>query len=180
MNWILWFLPVVLSLLAVACWILTMVGMPGNWGLVLIGVGAAYFANDGHALNVEMIPLVSIIVLAALGEVIEFFAGAMGVNQLGGSKKGGTLALIGSVVGALAGMFFGIPIPVVGSLVAAVLFGGLGAFGGAVAGERWDGKEWPLAIQIGWGALWGKLLGTLLKSVCGTVLLAILLVSLWS
>jgi hypothetical protein len=51
---------------------------------------------------------------------------------------------------------------------------------GAVAGERWAGKEWDLSIRIGWGALWGKLLGTLLKTICGTAMMVLLLYAVWT
>ncbi len=64
-------------------------------------------------------------------------------------------------------MFVGIPVPIIGSLIGAVVFGGLGPLWSG-GGERWAGKEWDLSIRIGWGALWGKLLGTLLKTICGT------------
>lgn len=175
-----WLLILFLSLLAASLWILTLLGMPGNWGLLALAAGVAYFSPDEHSMGVEIIALGSIFLLAVAGEVVEFFAGAAGVNQLGGSRKGSVLALLGSVVGAVVGLFVGMPIPIIGSLLAALFFGGLGAFSGAVAGERWDGKEWDLAIRIGWGALWGKLLGTLLKAICGTIALVILLVALWT
>lgn len=175
-----WLVVVLLSLLAFGFWTLTLLGMPGNWGLLALAAGVAYFAPGEHSIGVEIVALGSIFALAVVGEIVEFFAGAAGVNQLGGSRKGTVLALVGSIVGAVVGLFVGTPIPIVGNVIAALFFGGLGAFGGAVAGERWDGKEWDVAVRIGWGALWGKLLGTLLKAICGTVALAILLLALWT
>jgi uncharacterized protein YqgC (DUF456 family) len=178
LNWLAPLLPITLSLLAVGSWVLTLLGLPGNWGLLAIAAIAAYFIPE-TSYDVSGMTVLLALGLATAGEVIEFLAGAAGVNQLGGSRKGSTLALAGSVIGAIVGIFVGVPVPIVGSLIAAVLFGGIGAFAGAVAGERWDGKEWDLAIRIGWGALFGKLLGTLLKSICGTIMLVLLLVSFW-
>jgi uncharacterized protein len=178
-SWLTPLIPISLSVLAVASWVLTLLGLPGNWGLLGIAALTAYFTPDATYFDVSSTTVLLTLGLATLGEVVEFIAGAAGVNQLGGSRKGSALALAGSVVGAIVGIFVGVPVPIVGSLIAAVLFGGVGAFAGAVAGERWDGKEWDLAIKIGWGALFGKLLGTLLKSICGTIMLVLLLVSFW-
>lgn len=178
-SWLTPLIPISLSLLAAISWVLTLLGLPGNWGLLGIAAMTASFTPEATYFDVSSTTVLLALGLATLGEVVEFVAGAAGVNQLGGSRKGSALALAGSVVGTIVGIFVGVPIPIVGSLIAAVLFGGLGAFVGAVAGERWDGKEWELAIKIGWGALFGKLLGTLLKSICGTIILVLLLVSFW-
>jgi uncharacterized protein YqgC (DUF456 family) len=156
-----------------------LLGLPGNWGLLVLGAAVAYFNTVETHQDVDFPAMITLLVLAIAGEIIEFLAGAAGVNQLGGSRRGTVLAVVGSLVGAIVGMFVGIPVPLIGSLIAAVLFGGLGAFGGAVVGERWAGKEWDLSIRIGWGALWGKLLGTLLKTICGTVMMVLLIYSVW-
>ena len=161
-------------------WIGTLLGLPGNWGLALLAVALAYLVNDSVHIDIHSPTVAAIVLLAIVGEVAEFVAGAAGVKQLGGSRRGSALAILGSVVGAVAGVFIGVPVPIVGSLIAAVLFGGVGAFGGAVAGERWSGKEWDASIRIGWGALWGKLLGTLLKTICGTAMLALVLYAVWT
>jgi uncharacterized protein YqgC (DUF456 family) len=174
---------VIASLVTIAApilWVGTLLGLPGNWGLVALAVALAYFAPDSAHSDIHSPALISIVAMAIAGEVIEFIAGAAGVNQLGGSRKGTVLAVVGSIVGAVVGMLVGVPVPIVGSLIAALLFGGLGAFGGAVAGERWAGKDWDLSIRIGWGALWGKLLGTLLKTICGTAIMILLLYSVWA
>ncbi|MEQ1824295.1 MAG: DUF456 domain-containing protein [Pirellula sp.] len=168
-----------ITIVAPLLWVATLLGFPGNWGLVVLTLGLAYLAPSSMHVDIELPAAIGIVVMATVGEIVEFLAGAAGVNQLGGTKRGTALAVVGSVVGAIVGMFVGIPIPVVGSLVGAVVFGGLGAFGGAVAGERWAGKEWDVSIRIGWGALWGKLLGTLLKTICGTAMMVLLLYSVW-
>ncbi len=168
------------SILATAFWIATLLGLPGNWGLVLLGGLIVYFVPESMHVAIGIPVLVTIVLAALIGELLEFLAGAAGVNQMGGSKRGAALALTGSVAGAIVGMFVGVPIPIIGSLIAALLFGGLGALGGAVAGERWAGKDWEQSFQIGWGALWGKLLGTLLKTICGSAMLVLLLLAIWT
>ena len=174
------FIASLVTALAPIFWVGTLLGLPGNWGLVALAACLAYFVNDAVHIDIHSPTVAAILALAILGELVEFVAGAAGVKQLGGSRRGGALAVLGSVVGAVAGVFMGVPVPVVGSLVGALLFGGLGAFGGAVVGERWSGKEWDLSLRIGLGALFGKMLGTLLKTICGTVMLALLLYALWT
>ena len=168
------------SVIAPVFWIGTLLGFPGNWGLVAIALALAYFFDDTVHIDIHSPALASIVLLGITGEVLEFVAGAAGVQQLGGSRRGSALAILGSIVGAIVGLFVGIPVPIVGSLIAALLFGGAGAFGGAVAGERWSGKDWDSSIRIGWGALWGKLLGTVMKTICGTAMLALLLYAVWA
>jgi hypothetical protein len=56
-----------------------------------------------------------------------------------------------------------VPIPVIGSVVAAVLFAGLGAMAGAILGEVSAGQRLDTSWQIGKAAFWGRLAGTLGK-----------------
>ncbi|MFN7876910.1 MAG: DUF456 family protein [Pirellula sp.] len=180
LAWLEWLLPAIITLISLACWILTLIGMPGNWGLVIVAGLGFFFANPESPLHVTLPIWIGMLLVAAVGEILEFAASSIGVNKLGGSKKGAMLAVVGSIVGAVAGIILGVPIPIVGSLVAAVVFGCFGAFGGAILGERWDGKEWEEAIKIGWGAFWGRLFGTVLKTLCGTILLIAVVVSVWT
>ncbi len=168
------------TIVAPLFWIGTLLGFPGNWGLIAIACGLTYFASDAVPIGIQLSTTVSILLLGVGGEVMEFAAGAAGAKSLGGSRRGSALAIVGSIVGAVVGLFVGVPIPIVGSLIAAIAFGGLGAFGGAVVGERWSGKDWDASIRVGWGALWGKLLGTLLKTICGTAILVLLLYAVWT
>ncbi|HLA84632.1 MAG TPA: DUF456 domain-containing protein, partial [Thermoguttaceae bacterium] len=114
--------------------------------------------------------VIAIIVLATLGELLEFVAGMLGAAKAGGSRRGAVLALIGSLIGAVAGLFIGLPIPVVGSVVSAVLLAGLGAFVGAVLGEQWKGRTLGESCRIGHAAFWGRLLGTAAKTALGAAM----------
>ena len=180
LAWVGWLLPVIVTVFSLLCWVLTLIGMPGNWGLVAIALLCSLLASPDNSLHFSFSIVVAMLIVAIVGELLEFAASSLGVNKLGGSKKGGLLAIAGSVVGAIIGIVVGVPIPIVGSLVAAVVFGCFGAFGGAILGERWDGKEWEQAIKIGWGAFWGRLLGTVLKTLCGTILLIAAQISVWT
>jgi len=78
----------------------------------------------------------------------------------------------------VVGLFIGVPIPIVGSLAAALVFGGLGALVGAFIGESWKGRDFDTSLQIGQAAFIGRVLGTLGKMIVGAAMIAVLLVAL--
>ena len=111
-----------------------------------------------------------LVFLALIGEAIEFGASVLGTKQLGGSGRGATLSVAGSMIGGVMGAIFGIPVPIplVGMLIGSVLFAALGAWIGATIGEKWVGKPMKQSVQIGGAAALGRLLGTLGKLVLGS------------
>jgi uncharacterized protein YqgC (DUF456 family) len=117
--------------------------------------------------------------LAVLGEIVEFLAGMAGAAKVGASRRASGLALLGSIVGGFAGLFVGLPIPVAGPAVGAVLFSGLGAFAGAWVGEAWKGRSPELRAAAGRGAFIGTILGTMAKVVIGLVITATVALSLF-
>lgn len=171
-----------LTLLGITGWGMNVLGMPGNWVIVALGVGCFFLTSEGKAAHVGGLSLGLMIGVALLGEVLEFAASAMGASRLGASKRATALAIVGSIGGAIVGLFVGgiIPIPIVGSVIGSLLLGGLGAAAGAVGGERWAGKTWDDSMQVGHAAFWGRLLGTIGKAVCGTAACVVFLVAIWS
>jgi hypothetical protein len=171
-------LALLLIVLLVAGWMLTLVGLPGNW--LMVGIAAIYSwlvpAHSPAAIGWKVVA--AMLVLAVLGEIVELLAGALGVARAGGSRRGAALALVGSVGGALVGVVVGLPIPLVGSVVAAVLFAGLGAMAGAILGELWAGKDLDASWRIGRLAFWGRLAGTLGKVLIGAMMIAVV-VAAW-
>ena len=85
------------------------------------------------------------------GELLEFLTGALSTKEkLVEAKAVYGFRIIGSVVGSLAGIFIGIPIPIIGSLIAALLFSGAGALLGAYYGELVDrGRNFQEAWKVG-------------------------------
>ena len=128
-------------------------------------------ANSPAALGWRTV--VTVVVLAALGEIIELAAGAMGVARTGGSKRSAALALAGSLVGSLVGVVIGVPIPVVGSVLAAVISAGIGAMAGAIIGELSVGRTPGAGWRVGKAAFWGRLAGTLGKMLLGAVMIVV-------
>ncbi|GIW98255.1 MAG: hypothetical protein KatS3mg111_1588 [Pirellulaceae bacterium] len=167
-----WSLVAVTLVLVLAGWIANLIGVPGNW--LIAGVSAACYlvVPPDWRLHVDLWVVLWCVGWAALGELIEFLAGAIGAKRAGGSRRSTVLAVIGSMAGGVIGLLLGgaVPVPIVGSLLGAVLMGGAGAFAGALLGERWAGKDWNASIQVGSAAFWGRLLGTVGKVVCGTAI----------
>ena len=173
-----YFLAVLLVLGSAGAWTIGLLGLPGNW---LILVLAACYTQWGPArgrMDTGWWFVIGLIAVALCGEVIELLAGALGTTKAGGSKRSAVLALFGSLAGGLIGIGLGLPIPVIGSLVAAVLFAGLGALAGAVLGEQWSGRDLDAALRVGSAAFWSRLFGTLGKALCGAVMVVLVLVSL--
>lgn len=170
-----------LSLLALGGWTMNLLGMPGNWIVVALAAGCYWFRPESLGTHVALPTLIAMAAVAGIGELLEFAASALGAKRMGATTRGTVLAILGSVAGAITGLFMGtaIPIPIVGNLIGSLLLGAAGAFGGAIAGERWAGKDWDTSFQIGSAAFWGRLLGTIGKAVCGTVVCAIFAAAVW-
>jgi uncharacterized protein len=122
--------------------------------------------------------VIAVVVLAALGEIIELAAGTLGVARTGGSRRSALLALAGSLVGSVLGVVVGVPIPVVGSVIAAVFFAAVGAMAGAILGELSVGRAPSAGWQAGKAAFWGRLAGTLGKMTLGAIIVAVVVAAM--
>ncbi len=172
---------VVLVLLLLTSWVTNVLGIPGNWiNLALIGLWM-FLARDTEVMGYTWIALIAMIVVAVLGEIIEFAAGALGTSAVGGSKRSGVLSLVGSMIGGVVGMFVGlpIPIPIIASVISALLFACGGALAGAALGEYWAEGKWDTSLKVGHAAFWARLIGTVAKTFCGAVIVAVATIGLF-
>lgn len=160
---------VVLLALDAACLLLTVVGMPGNWLMVGLTAGFAWWQWDARPLG--WWPLVIIAVLAGLGEVLEFAAGAVGTRVSGGSRASAIWALVGGLLGGILGLF--VPPPVIGSILGACI----GAAIGAAVSEHDSTGDVKRSLRAGAGAGTGRLLGTVAKVLVGLVIWGVILVA---
>lgn len=167
-------------LLLVVClaWFGTLVGLPGNWIIVIVTAIYVYFGPQQGSLAIGMAVLGILLASALLGEIAEALAAALGVTGRGGSKRGAVMALIGSLVGGMTGLVVGAPVPVIGSVVASLALAALGALIGAVIGEQWAGRDLKHSLRIGEAAFWGRLWGTLAKLLFGAVMVSVVVVAL--
>ena len=162
-----------LVVVVVVAWLLTVIGMPGNWLVVTAAAVYAFLLPGDGRTAIGWPVVVALVVLAALGELVELAAGALGVQRVGGSRRSAVLALGGSVVGGIVGVIVGVPIPFIGSFVGAILFGGLGALTGGMLGEYWKGRTTDEALRVGHAAFWSRLFGTLSKAAIGLVMVIV-------
>ena len=142
MATILWILAAVFVVVGIAGTVLP--ALPGP-PLVFLGLLAAAWA-DGFA-KVGPVTLFVLGLLTALTLAVDLGATALGARKFGAGKA----AIAGAALGALAGLFFGLP----GLL--------LGPFLGAVLGELLTTKDLIQAQRAGFGAWAGLILGTLGK-----------------
>jgi uncharacterized protein YqgC (DUF456 family) len=171
---VIYFELTLLLLSLAAGWLLTMLSLPGNW--LMLGATAVYaYFSQGTPFEVSWTTVGILLVLALLAELLEFAAGAVGAAQVGGSKRGAMLAILGSMAGAIVGAGAGaaIPIPLVGSVLGAILGASLGALSGAMLGEAWKGRTLGETWKVGQAAFWGRLLGTIAKTTIASAMAAI-------
>lgn len=153
----------------------TLIGLPGNWLMVLAAIIYRLVGPTAESrLFISWYAIGAVVALALLGEAGEILAGALGVAKVGGSRRAVALALAGSVLGGIAGLVITLPIPF-GFLIGPIIFAGLGAFAGAVLGERSHGKDLDESLPVGHAAFWGRLLGTTSKLFIGVAIAVVLI-----
>lgn len=158
---------VLLTVVNAAWLLLVVIGLPGNWLMVLGTLAVAWWQWDAVAGRpiIDVPVLVTIVVLALLGEISEFLAGVAGSKAAGGTRRGAVGALVGALVGGIVGTFV-IPVPVLGSLAGTCFGAAVGAWGLELSG----GHSLRAAVCSGAGAGVGRFFGTLAKLVAGVAI----------
>lgn len=142
-------LPILLWLLAAFLIAAGFAGLilPAVPGIPLVFAGLMLLAWAENFAYVGWITLTLLGVLALLSYGVDLLAAAFGAKKFGASPR----AVAGAALGALAGLFFGLP-----GIV-------LGPFVGAVVGEFSRQASARAAVHAGLGATLGLLFGALLK-----------------
>jgi hypothetical protein len=160
-----WILFILWILALLACPILTLLGLGGNF--VIVGLGLVYALATGFD-PVGWRLLLVLLGLALLGEGVESLLGLYYVARKGATRYG----VVGAFLGGLAGAAVGSGIaPVIGT----ILGGFLGAYLGAVLGEYWRERNLEPSLRIGMHAFVGKTLASLFKVALAMAMLALLL-----
>jgi uncharacterized protein len=167
-----------LIIVALVGWFVQVLGLAGNWLILMAAAVYAWLMPGDGRLAIGIPTLVTLLVLAIVGEIVEFVAGAAGVAKVGGSRRSALLALVGSIVGGIVGIFLGLPIPLVGSVAAAILFAAAGAMAGAFIGESWKGRDFDASLEVGKAAFVGRVLGTLAKLIISSIMVAVTITAL--
>ena len=150
------FLLWLLAIILIAAGIVGLV-VPALPGIVLVFAGLVVAAWAEGFTYVGQGTLVVLLVLCLLGYGIDFLAGALGASRYGASKY----SIIGAAIGAIAGMFFGLP-----GII-------LGPFIGAVVGELYVRRDLQAAGRAGFGAWIGLIAGTAAKIAITFVMIGV-------
>jgi hypothetical protein len=148
--------------------LLVFVHLPGTWFMLLLTLTVALVRSGMFS----WWTLLAGLVLALLGELFEFLAGAAGTHFAGGSKLGAFGAIVGSVLGAVLGTVW-IPIPVVGTILGTCIGAWLGAWGV----ELIKGRPMREALRSGTGGAAGTMGGLIAKGVLGAVIWILLAIA---
>ena len=142
--------------------------LPGNWLMIITVILFAVWQKGVFSVYT----IIAAIVLAIIGEIIEFIAGAGGAKAAGGGKKAMFAAIGGAIIGAIIGTVI-IPIPIFGTLLGAAI----GAGGAALIVEKRSGKELNQSLKTATGAGVGQLLGTGAKFIVGVIIWLVFLIA---
>ncbi|HUK22352.1 MAG TPA: DUF456 domain-containing protein [Gemmatimonadales bacterium] len=153
---------IVLAVCLIAGLPLVLFGLPGLWVMVLgvIGYGAL---TEFHSVGAGTIG--AVVVLAFLGEIIEWWLGFRFAERYGGSRR----AAWGAVLGGMVGAGIGLPLPVLGSVIGAFA----GSFVGAALFEYAGVRRADAALRVGVGAVIGRVAGAATKVALGIVIAVI-------
>ncbi len=135
MEWLAYVTATLFFVLGAGCVLLLVVQAPGTWVLLALAVLLEwldrFYLPEGAPPTFGWPVLAACLALAVVGELVEFFAGAVGAQRGGSSRRG----MWGALIGGLVGIFVFTPlfffVPIFGALFGALL----GTFVGAVVGE---------------------------------------------
>jgi uncharacterized protein YqgC (DUF456 family) len=148
---------VVLAMLA--CVLLIPLGLPGLW---LIAAGTLVLALLG---GIGWGVAIGVAIATAVAEVGEFVVLGRFGKAFGGSRR----AFWGAIVGGMAGLFVGTPIPVVGSIVTAFV----GSFLGAGLVTFVETGSMDRSARVGWGVLLARTVAVALKVAVSMAVIAV-------
>ncbi len=168
-----WF--TILVLLCAGSLFATLMALPGNWGIVVLGALFMWLVPDSR---LTWIGIGVAAALAVVGEIVELAAGAAGAAKLGAKRRSMFLSMVATIVGSIVGSF--LPIPVVGTIIGALGGGAIGAYLGAYAGELHAGTDKELGHKIGGAAMKGRILGTLAKLIIGAAIFSTVVIDAWT
>jgi len=143
-------------------------GLPGTW---LILLTSFLYGYAGHFEKIGL-PLLSVLTgIVVVAEVLEYLLGMTGARRFGASRMGALASIAGGIIGAIvcAPLFFG-----VGALFG--LFGG--AFLGAFLYEWVARRDLEHSVRSGIGALLGRISGTMVKLLAALGMIGAVLIAL--
>jgi uncharacterized protein len=151
-------LEILVLLVMVGSLLVIPLGLPGLWIVVVLILGLALW----HKVSWMLAGIA--VVAAAVAEVGELAVVRSFGRRYGGSRR----AVWGALLGGMAGLFVGIPVPVVGPL----LTGFVGSFVGAGLVTWLETRSLRRSGEVGWGVVLARTAAVALKLAVGVVLVA--------
>jgi uncharacterized protein YqgC (DUF456 family) len=136
--------------------------IPALPGVPLVFAGLLVGAWIGHFETITWLTVGVLAILTLVAWAVDFLAGALGARYLGASSR----AFWGATLGAIVGLFFGLP----GIL--------LGPFIGAVLGELSGGSDLLQSGRSGLGAWLGMVVATAAKLAIAFLMIGIVIFKL--
>ena len=129
--------------------------------LVFAGLLLAAWTNDFQRVGWLVLTVLGLLTLLSI--IVDVVSSALGAKGVGASRK----AMIGAVIGSLAGLVF-MPWGLL-----------LGPFVGALAGEYLHSRQLGLATKVGVATWLGILIGTALKLGLAVAMLGLFALAWW-
>ena len=149
--------------------ILTLIGLPGNFLILLAAVVYGWQENFSQLTYPWLLILTG---MWLSGELLEFFIGVRGAKRAQASSWATIAAAIGSIAGGLVGS--GI-LPIIGTIIGAVL----GGFVASYCAEYIYTSDKLKARQVAEGVVKGQLLGMLIKVAVAIGMAVTVIYKLW-
>ena len=142
-------LPIAVLLLMLGCVLLIPVGLPGLWLITVLTLGLVLAGSLTWKFGLTV---AAVALVAEIGElaVLKRFGDAWG-----GSRR----AFWGALIGGMAGLFVGVPIPVIGPMITAFL----GTFVGAGLVTFAETLSVGKSTRVGFGVLLARTVAVALK-----------------
>jgi uncharacterized protein len=142
-------ISVVAVLAMLACLALIPLGLPGLWLIVVIAMGLVLFGSLSWTFGLIVAGV------ALIAEVSEFAILKKVGDAYGGSRK----AFWGAVIGGMAGLFVGLPVPIIGPMITAFL----GTFVGAGIVTYIETLSLHKSARVGWGVFLARTAAVAMK-----------------
>jgi uncharacterized protein YqgC (DUF456 family) len=152
-----WILTIVLFAIGLVGTVLPIV--PGTTIILAAAVIHRIMLGPDRSIGWGSLALLALLTIATYA--LDFLGGYFGAKFFGATKWG----MFGAVMGALVGLFFGIP----GLFIGPVM--------GAIAGEFVGGKRMIDAGRAGWGSLLGNMGGMLAKLAIALAMITVFLMN---
>ena len=146
-----------MAMVAILCIIgvlLSTVSISGSWLITIAACLASILREDPFP---GLATIAVFLLLSLIVEAMEALSGYWGVKRRGGSRLAGMVALVGSIVGFVAGSL--IPIPIVGPLIGMLCCSFVGVF----AVEYWRLRSVEHARSIAEGSVFARVFIIVIK-----------------